>query len=279
MVPSSNLIAITTLALAMLGAGACATKPPPPDPTPIPVAASAPQPDSPPATSNIMSQPCPTADSSADDWVSSGSAAPVSAGVQPTSTSVGATPAAHTSTPTQSSATVAAKSTCGSGAAARGAPASAPSGSATPTGTAQTSAERQAVLDRQLDDSLTAFDATLRKEQQKLAQQRDARPSILTSSSQASGSQADAEQASGKRSDSSKSAASHAGDLKSDRSASGLGAATAGNGFTPREVPDGNDDDIVARRLRKAAEQETDPELREKLWKEYADYKQNAQVN
>jgi hypothetical protein len=29
--------------------------------------------------------------------------------------------------------------------------------------------------------------------------------------------------------------------------------------------------------LRKAAEQETDPELKEKLWKEYTEYKKNAQ--
>jgi len=43
-------------------------------------------------------------------------------------------------------------------------------------------------------------------------------------------------------------------------------------------IPDGNDDDIVARRLRKAAEQETDPELKDKLWKEYVEYKKNAQV-
>ena len=35
------------------------------------------------------------------------------------------------------------------------------------------------------------------------------------------------------------------------------------------------DDDIVARQLREAAENETDPELKEKLWKEYEDYKKN----
>ncbi len=35
----------------------------------------------------------------------------------------------------------------------------------------------------------------------------------------------------------------------------------------------GQDDDIVARQLRQAAEKETDPELKEKLWKEYEDYK------
>ena len=36
-----------------------------------------------------------------------------------------------------------------------------------------------------------------------------------------------------------------------------------------------DDDDIVARQLREAAENETDPELKEKLWKEYEAYKKN----
>ncbi len=35
------------------------------------------------------------------------------------------------------------------------------------------------------------------------------------------------------------------------------------------------DDDIVARQLREAAENETDPELKAKLWKEYRDYKKS----
>ena len=35
------------------------------------------------------------------------------------------------------------------------------------------------------------------------------------------------------------------------------------------------DDDIVARQLREAAENETDPELKAKLWKEYQDYKKS----
>ena len=37
-----------------------------------------------------------------------------------------------------------------------------------------------------------------------------------------------------------------------------------------------DDDDIVARQLREAAEKETDPELKKKLWKEYEDYKRNT---
>ena len=34
------------------------------------------------------------------------------------------------------------------------------------------------------------------------------------------------------------------------------------------------DDDIVARQLREAAEQETDPEVKERLWEEYRKYKE-----
>lgn len=38
-------------------------------------------------------------------------------------------------------------------------------------------------------------------------------------------------------------------------------------------VPTGDDDDIIARQLREAAEAETDPEIKEKLWAEYRKYK------
>jgi len=38
----------------------------------------------------------------------------------------------------------------------------------------------------------------------------------------------------------------------------------------------GEDDDIVARQLREAAEKETDSELKEKLWQEYEEYKKNT---
>ena len=45
----------------------------------------------------------------------------------------------------------------------------------------------------------------------------------------------------------------------------------------PPGTPDGRDDDIVARQLREAAETETDPELRERLWEEYRAYKNDQQ--
>jgi hypothetical protein len=40
----------------------------------------------------------------------------------------------------------------------------------------------------------------------------------------------------------------------------------------PDDIPDARDDDIIARQLREAATNESDPELREKLWEEYRRY-------
>lgn len=53
----------------------------------------------------------------------------------------------------------------------------------------------------------------------------------------------------------------------------GTAGATAA---VPPDVGDGNDDDVVARQIRKAAETEPDPELRKRLWDEYRKYKQGA---
>jgi hypothetical protein len=146
-----------------------------------------------------------------------------------------------------------------------------------------------------LNDSLGAFDAKLRREQQKIAQERDARQATVATvaasdSSGKPGSEQTAEAAgsastgapekpagshtaaAGKHGEA---RAAHAGDLKSDQNAGG--ANENGNGAVASEIPDGSDDDVVARRLRNAAEQETDPELKDKLWKEYVEYKKNAQ--
>ena len=41
----------------------------------------------------------------------------------------------------------------------------------------------------------------------------------------------------------------------------------------PENLPDARDDDIIARQLREAAMNESDPELQEKLWEEYRRYK------
>ena len=169
-------------------------------------------------------------------------------------------------------------------------------GSAVPPAQAQTAEERRATLDKQLNDSLRSFDARLRKEQQKIAQERDARQVAASTTSddavKSGAGQAAAALAStsteipektsesrGSRTSKRGEAPSpRAGDLKSDKSAgdSNGNANSSGNGAVANERPDGNDDDVVARRLRKAAEQETDPELKDKLWKEYVEYKKNA---
>ena len=48
---------------------------------------------------------------------------------------------------------------------------------------------------------------------------------------------------------------------------------STGGAPRPQDRPPANDDDIVARQLREAAERETDPVLKEKLWREYDKYK------
>jgi hypothetical protein len=64
-------------------------------------------------------------------------------------------------------------------------------------------------------------------------------------------------------------------------SGGGMGGASRGGGIPdntakyppPPDIPDGNDDDVVARQLREAAMREPDPAVREKLWAEYRKYK------
>jgi len=59
----------------------------------------------------------------------------------------------------------------------------------------------------------------------------------------------------------------------------GGGQRSGGAGATafepPVDIPDAGDDDIVARQLREAAENEPDPQLRARLWEEYREYKES----
>ncbi len=61
------------------------------------------------------------------------------------------------------------------------------------------------------------------------------------------------------------------------RAAAGMAKGGSGPNTVPSDIPDGRDDDIVARQLREAAMKETDPELRERLWEEYRQYKKGTQ--
>jgi hypothetical protein len=131
---------------------------------------------------------------------------------------------------------------------------------------------------------LGTFDDQLRREQQRTAQERDAR-----AAGRPEGAAVDEAQHAGKE----QGGRDHSGDLRSDSGQSGdaksegtekggeqkTGSAMpqgGGGASASNAIPSGVDDDIIARRLRKAAEAETDPELKEKLWKEYRDYKENT---
>jgi len=149
-------------------------------------------------------------------------------------------------------------------------------------------------LDRELNASLSEFDDMLLEELKlireksspkidALAQEAaeaaerlrergidiDANPSEMKSDSQEESKNPATGTASG--------AANRTGD--SDSSATTTGQAADGvEGDRQKRTDryDGSDDDIVARQLREAAEQETDPVLKEKLWQEYEAYKRGG---
>jgi hypothetical protein len=171
-------------------------------------------------------------------------------------------------------------------------------GSAEGPGSAQTSDERRASKDKRLNDSLGEFDAKLKKEREATAQERDARDAARAGSAEgeSEGNEEGEEGTDGEEgqsgdktgsgtpptasNDGSGKSSTRPGDLRSEKQTNKTGSSAgtgSGSGAAAREIPDGSDDDIVARRLRKAAEQETDPELKDKLWKEYIEYKKNGQ--
>lgn len=167
---------------------------------------------------------------------------------------------------------------------------------------AATEAEQVAMLDEKLNNSLEAFDKLLLDEARK-ARTREAEAGAASGGGGGSGN------GSGKRSAGSRGATSggdgsaeserrggEASESGTERSAKGgpHGAAQDGSpggpvggrepgapgspsaSAPPPDVGDGNDDDIIARQIRKAAEAESDPELRKKLWDEYRKYKQGS---
>ena len=200
----------------------------------------------------------------------------------------GAAPVAAQTQPATASTAAAADPASGDAAPAGGGPGGATAAGA--NGPGQTSEERRAAIDKRLDDSLGSFDAELRTEQQRVAQERDARRATATADEKGADKSADSPgtastEAPQEDTDRSGVPGRHpgrakprdpSGDLKSEK-AGKKPDDNAGNGASAREIPDGSDDDVVARRLRQAAQQETDPELKEKLWQEYIDYKKNAQ--
>jgi hypothetical protein len=158
----------------------------------------------------------------------------------------------------------------------------------------QTGAERTATMDAELNAGLGEFDEMLLREQERVK--------AATSTSHTGGASGDADSGRGAgQGDAAASAeggrtgdAGESGDATASgeqsvggeqRVGSGVGgqppSGAAGGGGTrsggrPADIPDGSDDDLVARQMREAAEKETDPELKKKLWEEYRKYKQGS---
>ncbi len=153
----------------------------------------------------------------------------------------------------------------------------------------ETTEERKEELDRELDSSLSEFDALILREQEILERRREE-----AAAAGGGGGAGTAEVGSGRGTGEGEGDGEDAGEEKEKTAeASGTGgskddpegeevASEEGtpeesgeipNGRVPSDVGDGRDDDIVARQLREAAMKEEDPELREKLWDEYRAYK------
>ena len=136
-----------------------------------------------------------------------------------------------------------------------------------------TTAERVAVLDRQLEESTGVFDGIIREEQRQQRESRRERGANSQSSTQSS--------------DDSGTETSYGGRNPYEAEEQG-GYGSVGGGIggrsggapdtpavyeAPEDIPAGNDDDVVARQLRAAAMREPDPDIREALWNEYRKYK------
>lgn len=143
-----------------------------------------------------------------------------------------------------------------------------------------------AALDRELNESLAKFDDRLlnemeairtgsEKKLQDLAQEAADAAKRLRDKGVAADTSTETEtqnEASGNGQDAQKTEGGEEVKTASrDRSQKG----GTGSAVNDRRRADYEDDDIVARQLREAAENEPDPELKEKLWKEYEEYKKS----
>jgi hypothetical protein len=168
-------------------------------------------------------------------------------------------------------------------------------------GSGEDPADRLKALDRQFNESLAAFDEMLLKELRLIQAASAKRMKGLAEAAAEAGRQAGEKgrgtasadkgstaEAEGSGTGGSGSEKSGAGTEQAktsegrgkpgDAGGAGQGAGSwgpGGSGAPPTSYTPSPDDDIVARQLREAAEKETDPELKAKLWKEYEEYKKS----
>lgn len=141
-----------------------------------------------------------------------------------------------------------------------------------------TDGEKTAAMVGQFNDSLGEFDEKLLREQDRVKARKPLSASANSTGGGAVGG-SDGESGGESAQDSADGEAEHEGPQSdqqgSDQTTTGVrGTSSSGKQSTaPPDIPDGSDDDVIARQLREAAEKETDPELKKKLWEEYRRYK------
>lgn len=168
------------------------------------------------------------------------------------------------------------------------------------TQTEQTPQEQIAALDRMLNAGLGEYDEKLLREQERI---KAATPNDNSDAggdggagdgSEGDGSEGDGSEGDGSEGEGAEggsegegqetggSPGGNPGDQSGDQRSGGPEDSSSGSGEggsdrdQPSDIPDGSDDDVVARQLREAAEKETDPELKAKLWEEYRRYKRGT---
>jgi len=129
-----------------------------------------------------------------------------------------------------------------------------------------------AALDKEFNESLAKFDDKLLREMDEI---RAESAKKLQDLAQEAADAAKRLRDKGLDVDSSGSESSQETDGQKQTSEGGRETGTTKDIAGDRGQTDTEDDDIVARQLREAAENETDPELKEKLWKEYEEYKKS----
>ena len=139
-----------------------------------------------------------------------------------------------------------------------------------------TPAEEVAILDAELEQGTGAFDDLI------LQRQREQRRKAREQASDPGGSgEADSASTGSGVAGGDNPREGHTADAGNYSHGGGIGGVSGGGAIPdnpakyppPGDIPDGDDDDVVARQLREAAMREPDPAVRERLWDEYRKYK------
>lgn len=152
----------------------------------------------------------------------------------------------------------------------------------------RTRSEHTRVLASELDRALGEFDEMLLREQERVKAATPATASSIAAGTETTGGQAGdtAAKAHSKQEDTTDSTAlTGPVDASAGAEVDGDAVPSRQTGLpgqqqvskAPPDIPDGSDDDVVARQLREAAEKESDPELKQRLWEEYRSYKRGTE--